>query len=128
MIPFVQISFDLNLGAIAQPLVVLVLAYLVSQARKAIIAHNIEQGRSVQKSLDDQQLLSTKYQQETQHELNEIKVQTTKTNGTVTHLQGTDEELRIEINNVRVHLAELRGVVYAAQGLRPPEESNGLNK
>lgn len=117
-----RISFDFNLATLLQPLLLIVVIYIGRQVRNAIIAHNSAEASKVKKLLDDQQLLTTKYQTETQYQLVAIKEQTTKTNGSVTHLKETDEELRIELNNLRVQIGEVRGMVYASQGLRPPEE------
>lgn len=88
-----ELSFDINLGALFSPLLLIVLAYIVNTARKAV-EHRVDERH-----------------EETTGHLKAIEVQTTATNGRVLVLEA-DHKADHDV------LMTLKGSVDTLMGLR----------
>lgn len=86
-----DISFNFNAASLLQPVLVLVFAYLVNVAKKA-----------VERNVDARHVETTAH-------LNRIEAQTTKTNGRVDTLESSQKEFEREHSVFRERLSHVEG-------------------
>lgn len=87
-----EISFDLNLGSLFSPLVVIALAYFVNQARKAVNSHTDQRHDVVEAMVESRHAETTRH-------LEKIEAYQLETNGRVNKLEdltGKDHDLLMQ--------------------------------